>query len=88
LIVTFDSEMFKNVEIDERATTSTAVSFRVSVKEIARSAWTREKRSGVAVVVVSVLVVTVVVTLVSVRLVRVRLVCVSVIAVLDDTVVE
>lgn len=69
MIVTFDSEMFKNVEIDERATTSTAVSFRVSVKEIARSAWTKEKRSGVAVVVVSVRLVCV----------SVRLVCVSVV---------
>lgn len=67
--MTFDSEMFKNVEIDERATTSTAVSFRVSVKEIARSAWTKEKRSGVAVVVVSVRLVCV----------SVRLVCVSVV---------
>jgi len=88
LIATLDSEMFRKSAIDERATTSTSVSFREAVKEIAMSAWTREKRSGVAVVVVIVLVVIVLVVTVVELLVTVLLVGVSLIVVVDDMVDE
>jgi len=86
--VTFDCEMFKKVAIAARATTSTDVSFRGVVKEIATSALTKEKRSGVAVVVVIVPVVTVPVVIVPVVTVPVVTVSVLLDAVRLEAVVE
>jgi len=71
--VTFDCDRFKKVAIAARTTTSTDVLFREVVKDIVTSALTKEKRSGVAVVVVIVPVVTVPVVTVSVLLDAVRL---------------